>query len=112
MTVVQADFYIKRGDRLPTLARQLKWQDETPIDLTGCTVTWKMVDKKTRAVKVNAAATIVSAAEGRVEYDWQVVDTNAAGHFEGEWQITYPDARRLTVPNMNFVTVHVVDSLV
>lgn len=111
MTVVQADFYIKRGDRLPTLARQLKWQDETPIDLTGCTVRWKMVDKKTRSVKVSAAASVVSAVDGRVEYDWQSSDTDVSGHYDGEWQITYPDTKRLTVPNLNFVTVHVVDSL-
>lgn len=106
-----ADFYIKRGDRLPTLARTLKFTDGSVIDLSGCTVRWKMREKVGGTVMVDAAATIVSASEGKVEYAWALIDTDTVGHFVGEWQVTYPDAKVLTVPTMNFVNVHVVESL-
>lgn len=110
MNPTQQDFYLKRGDRLPALARQLLWSDGTPIDLSGCAVAWKMVERHTGQV-VSGAATIVSSSEGRVEYSWGVNDTAVVGHFRGEWRITYPDSRTLTVPTLNFVDVHIVESL-
>lgn len=110
-TPTPSDFFIKRGDRLPTLARQLLWNDGTPINLTGCTVRWKMARKSDGAVVVDAAAAIVSAADGRVQYEWVAPDTDDSGHFEGEWRVTYPDGKTLTVPTTNFVGVHVQKSL-
>lgn len=106
-----SDFFIKRGDRLPTLARALKFTDGSVIDLTGCTVRWRMRDKVGGTVMVDAPATIVSATDGKVEYAWASPDTDTVGHFVGEWQVTYPDAKVLTVPTLNFVTVHVGESL-
>ncbi len=105
------DFFIKRGDRLPTLARTLQYQDGSAIDLTGCTVTWVMRTKVGGEIKVSAPATIVSALEGRVEYAWASPDTSAVGEFVGEWRVLYPDGKTLTVPTLNFVTVHVKESL-
>lgn len=108
---MSADFYIKRGDRLPVLIRTLKFSDGVAIDLTGCTVRWKMVEQKSREVVVDAVATITSATEGKVEYAWQTPDTDAEGHFDGEWRVQYPDGKYLSVPTMNFVQIHVVASL-
>lgn len=109
--ITQADFYIKRGDRLPVLARQLKFDSGDAIDLTGCTVTWTMVNAKTRVVKATGAATITNALEGRVEYAWASLDTDTVDSYIGEWRITYPDAKTLRVPTLNFVNVHVKESL-
>lgn len=106
-----ADFYIKRGDRLPVLGRTLRFTDGTAIDLTGCTVRWKMMTKVGGVVKVDAVATVVSASGGRVEYAWQTADTEVAGDFIGEWRVVYPDGKVLTVPTLNFVNVHVKESL-
>ncbi len=108
------NFVIKRGDRLPVLERTLTLRRNgvsAPIDLTGCTVQWTMRNKATGATKVSAAATIVSAVDGMVEYAWGATDTDTEGQFLGEWRVTYPDTKALTVPTIDFLNVTVARSL-
>jgi hypothetical protein len=58
-------FYIKRGDRGPSLEVTLQNPGGTAIDLTNATgVTFRM----TSSTPVDAAATIVDAAAGAVRY--------------------------------------------
>lgn|SRR3990167_2435230 len=106
-----AVFYIKRNDTSPALQVTLKDGDGVAVNVTGATVVFHMVDSVTRAVKVNAAATIVTAASGIVKYSWAAADTNAEGTFEAEFQVTFASGLVETYPNGEHITVRVTKDL-
>lgn len=91
------DWGIKQGDTTPAIAAILKDADGTVINLSGCTVKFHMRSKH-GAVTVNAAATIVDAATGSVSYTWGATDTDTAGDYEIEWEITDASSKVATVP--------------
>lgn len=102
-------YSIKRGDRRPPFTSTLEAPIDTPIDLTGCTVKFLMAAKDSPyAVKVDAAATIVSAVDGTVSYAWGATDTDTIGTYEAEWEITYGDGTKMTVPGDSYLYVRVV----
>ena len=95
-----SDFYIKRGDRGPSLAATMQDPDGIAIDLTAASaVKFKM------GTAVDAEAVIVDADAGTVRYDWDEGDTNVAGTFNAEFEIEWADGRKQTVPNDGYFTV-------
>ena len=48
--------------------------------------------------KVNAAATVVTASLGRVKYTWTGTDTDTAGTYIGQFEMTSGGKKR-TAPN-------------
>jgi len=67
--------------------------DNQAFDLTGSTVSFRMRAAKSSTLKVDAAATIVTATEGKVRYDWGAADVDTAGEFYSWWRITLPSAK-------------------
>lgn len=93
--------YLKVGDVLPRLRKNLLNGDGTPVDLTGGTVTLRMRALH-GAVKIAAGAvSIVDAPAALVEYAWQAADSDTPGIFDYEWVITY-SGNTETVPNNGF----------
>jgi len=92
-----ADFCIKQGDTDPDITATLEDQNGTAFDLTDCTVKFHM--KKGTTTKVDAAATITDASGGEVKYSWLAADTDTAGKYSCEWEITKSDGQIETVPN-------------
>lgn len=99
-----ADFTIKKGDLLPELEATLKDGAGTAIDLTargGGTVRFHMrlrdsgeptddpSPSRAETIKVDAPATVVTAASGEVKYSWVAGDTDTAGDYFGEFEITW-----------------------
>jgi len=81
--------YLVKGSTGPDLQITLKDQDGNPVDLTGATVTFSMVNTSTGATKVNAAsATVTDAAGGKFKYSWGASDLDEAGNFLGEFTVT------------------------
>jgi hypothetical protein len=91
-------FHIKQGDRLPVIDELLRNDDGTIIVLTGATVRFHLVTRQGN-VKVNQPAVIVDPLTGHVRYAWAAIDTDSAGTWLREWEITFPDGKVLTVPN-------------
>lgn len=91
-------FYLRRNDTAPPIEVTLS-DERGVIDLTAATTVhftmWTDV-----AIKVNrAAATIVTAADGVVSYAWAAADTDTAGTYNCEWEITWSDGTQQTVPS-------------
>jgi hypothetical protein len=76
------------GNRNPSITETIKNADGTAHDLTGQTVKFKMRAVRSSTLKVNAAATVVSAAAGTVRYDWQAADVDTAGQYLVWWEVT------------------------
>lgn len=85
---------MKQGDTKPALRVQLVDADGTNPNLTGKTVTFRMAATAHEPIIDDEPATLVTAASGIVEYQWQMGDTDTAGHFKGEFVVngeqTYP----------------------
>ncbi len=107
-----ADFYIKRGDRLPKLQATLKNPDGSVVDLTGATVKFRMFPAGGATAKVDGDGAIEGAAtQGNVSYSWQGGDTDTAGEFNGEWEVTFNSGLAETFPNYDYMKILVVPDL-
>lgn len=100
-------FRIKQGDTSPSLQYALT---PTSVDLTGATVVFSMRPALAgSAVKVNRQAATIVTATGTptVRYDWAEGDTDTAGVFYGEFEVTYSDDTVETFPNDGFILVSI-----
>ena len=95
-------FYIKRNDTGPAYKVTLYHLDQdgnrTVVDLTGASGTFHMYDKD-GVQKVSGSITIVDAANGVAQYNWQAGDTDVADDYQSEIEITYADSSIETFPN-------------
>lgn len=98
---------MKQNDRLPVLEITIKKTDGAPLDLTGATAKFIMVDSKTRTMKVAASVTIKDAANGVIEYAWAEGDTDTPGDYLGEVEITYADGKMITAPSSGHIPVKI-----
>jgi hypothetical protein len=105
-------FAIKQHDRRPAFTSTLEAPADTPIDLTGCTAKFIMSLNVTPfTLKVNAAATIISPTAGTVAYSWGATDTDTVALYRAEWEITYGDGTKMTVPGGSYLYINVVADL-
>lgn len=88
------------GDTYLPLGATLKRNNQA-VDLTGLTVQFKLVADDGTVKRDWSAASIVSAEDGQVQYDFASADVDTAGIYwawfrygdGGEW-VTYPAAGR------------------
>lgn len=104
-------FNIKQGDTFPSLRANLKDGSNEAIDLTGATVRFHMRPVGTAVAAIDAAATVISAGTGVVDYTWQAGDTATVGEYQAEFEVTYPGGEVETFPNGGFLSVKVTDDI-
>lgn len=105
-------FNVKRDDLLPEPQVTLYDALGAVVDLTTATsVKFLMRLASTGAVKVNAAATVVTAGSGVVKYTWAGTDTDTAGSYQAEWEVTWPGGKTQTFPTKGFDTVVVYEDV-
>jgi len=106
-----ADWTMKAHDRLPSIQAVLS-SGGNPVDLTGATgVKFIMKTAQGNTIKVNTAATIVTANAGVVRYDWLAVDTDTAGSYQAEWQVTWTGGKTQTFPTTSYHTIDILADL-
>ncbi len=92
------------NDLQPYYRVTVKDSDSNLIDLTGATVVCTMKESANGAVKINRqSAGIVIANQttnkGEFEYRWQTGDTNTAGSYNIEFEITPQSGGKFTLPS-------------
>ena len=93
-------FYIKQNDTSPSVQAALTDANNTAINLTAATVQFHM-EAVDGTLKVDAAMTVTDAEGGVVQYDWVTGDTDTAGTYYVEFEVTYTDGTIETFPNNN-----------
>jgi hypothetical protein len=106
-----ADAYVKRNDTQPVLERTLLDVDDAPVNLTGATVKFIMRKPGASTAKVSAAATVVTPLAGEVSYQWTGTDTDTAGTYNGEFEVTFSGGAKQTFPNDGHLKIEVVEDL-
>lgn len=105
-----ADFTLKRNDTRPAFGAALL-SNEVAYNLTGAAVKFIMKADGSVTPKINAAAVILDAATGLVEYQWTVTDTDTEGLYNAEWEVTDAEGKVITFPNDSYFTVEIVEDL-
>ncbi len=103
-------FYLKQNDTAPSIRATLENGNGDPIDLINASVRFHMRALGSNT-KVDAAATVISAALGIVQYNWIAADTNTVGTYTAEFEVTYPDATVETFPNNTYIRVEITDDI-
>jgi hypothetical protein len=104
-------FYVKQNDTSPSMLATLQDADGNVINLNGATVRFHMRKISSSVVVVDNAATVVTADQGLVRYDWQADDTAAIGSYLAEFEVTYADATVETFPNDRYIRVEIIDDI-
>ncbi len=99
-----AIFYIKKGDTAPPLRVFLRQKDGTPIPLGTATVKFHMGNGKVASGSVD----VIDVSTAKVEYVWQTADTDTAGSFNGEFEIT-DGGKDQTVPSNGYILIRILD---
>lgn len=102
---------LKQNDRLPYFRAILLNDDGSAVNLTGSLVRFFLLDVATGYLKVSSNMINEDAANGIVRYEWLASNTDIPGTFRGECEITFPDTRRLTVPDGGYVQIKILEDL-
>jgi len=104
-------FRIKTNDTSPKLGLTLTSSSGSAVSLSGASVRFHMKKYGASTLKVDSAATITNASSGVIEYAWQSEDTDTAGSYYGEVEVTYGDGTVETFPNNGYFTIIIQEDL-
>lgn len=94
-------FVLKKGDTSPVLEATFKDYDGTAVSIISATV--KILVKTLDGVSVvNSAMTITDGINGVAEYGWQSGDTDTAGTYKVEFEVTFDNGSVETFPNTGY----------
>lgn len=112
MPLNKNEFIIKRNDTLPALQICLIDRGclggKEAYSLTGVTaVTFTMVNSCGEPKIFAQPASIVSYSAGTIQYNWENGDTNEDGDFKAEFQLSYSDGKKMSVPQNGQISIHI-----
>lgn len=101
---------MKQGDLYP-FEYVLTYDDATPINLTGATVTvTTILDGDDDPTVDGETCTITDAVNGVIRYEWQAGETDVSGMYRIEFLITFFDGATLTVPSNDVLWLFIIAS--
>ena len=96
-------FFIKQHDTLPEIAVTLLRPSGAPVDLTAAVSARLLFRLHGGGTPVARVATIEAPrTSGRLRYAWVDEDTEAAGVYDLEWEVTWSLGRLQTFPNASY----------
>ena len=104
-------FRIKTNDTKPLLIGTLKDPAGAKVDISGATARFHMKKYGASSLKVDALASVTNGSEGQVSYSWSASDTDTAGTYYGEIEITYSDSKLETFPNNGYFNIIINEDL-
>jgi hypothetical protein len=107
---VNYDITLKRGDTRTVIKAIMRDSEGTPIDLTGCEVTFRMAPYGQPAT-IDRPALVHDAVNGEVWVIWQSGETDTVGGYRAEFLVTYPDKKRETFPNGDYLNINILSNL-
>ncbi len=110
-----ADFTIKRGDSWPPIVATLS-DAVGQINLTTAASVNLLFKTTTGSIAYTKTCTITTPSAGVVTYVWTAADASSGplsevNTFNIEWEITWADASKTTVPNEGYKSLSVVPDL-
>ncbi len=75
-------------DLNPSITETITDTAGTAINLSGATVVFRMRAVGSDVLKVDTTATVVSAVDGEVQYDWSSADVDTAARYLCWWEVT------------------------
>lgn len=110
MATLVAQWNWKRHDTAPALPGIIE-NATGAVDLTGASVKFIMVAADTNGnpvtgtPKIDAAATVTDATTGAVEYQPVTGDTDTAGWYLGEFEVTFASTNKETFPDPGYIVI-------
>ncbi len=101
-------YTIKQHDNFPDFVATVSDANGL-IDLTDATSVKLIL--KSDAVVIDGIMAIDNAVGGGLSYEWAAGDTDVAGIYDGEIEITWSTGKIETVPNDSYFTVTIVADL-
>lgn len=95
---------IKQGDTRHAIRATLKTVDSVPVDLTGARIVFKMSNRY-EGLAINREA--VYETDGKVHFVFEGTETDKAGMYESEFEVTYTDGRVETFPHSGRIQVYI-----
>lgn len=117
-----AEKWIKTGDTLPRINTTLTDGSGVPIDIAQADIAFTMrrIDDDEATILLAPASNdqvndgLDDGSRGTAHYDWEIGDTDVAGGYYAEWQVTfaYGDSEGITTfPNDGYDLIAIVDAL-
>jgi hypothetical protein len=103
-----ADIYMTQGNRLPSISATLM-DDNGPVNLSAATAVY-FVMSRNGVQKVSGLCTVISAAEGEVQYDWALADVDTPGQFIAQFEVrdnTPTTPKKQNYPSTGYMTVQI-----
>jgi hypothetical protein len=102
---------MKQNDLYP-FEYNLQYDDATPINLSGATVTLSMwLDGASSATVDAEDCVIIEAEEGTIRYQWKDSETATVGMYKFEFLITFSTGSTVTVPSGDVIWMFIIPSL-
>lgn len=102
------EFFIKKGNRLPTITATLKDAAGAAVDLSTASSVEFIYRRFNSGTSVVRTASIEApATDGKVSYAWVAEDTAEAGSMQAEWRVLWSGGKKATFPNDSYIIVRV-----
>ena len=102
---------LKRGDTRHAIRAILKDSSGSPVDLTDCSVSFRMAPLG-RSATVSRAVDIHDALAGEVWVVFAPGETDiSGGYYRAEFRVVYGDGRRETFPNDGYIKIQILSAL-
>ena len=116
-TILNPAHFMKKGDALPVLRRELLDTNGDPVDLSQATQVLffmrREYAKKSDPNKIDGVAAVVEPDNVTARYEWDTGagDTDTPGTYKGEFVAFFPGGDELTFPDQGWIPIRIADDM-